>query len=233
MLNKNNKNQTPHPYKTTNVIYCIYSNEKHAKKLYVGLTKNSALSRLLQHINAHDNTPIHKYIQKHGPEKFKVFVLEQIPKNQSLEKAERNWILKLQTQINLKNPTNLNYIRKNYISRKQKLPQPIITKKQNKNNKKQAKINTNSKNKRMFRTRQYDYRIMVLQSKIQKGQNPNLNKYSNKSIRMLISVLINKKLLPHKPRQLGKPNIFLHHKTKPTVKITYFHNHIKEQITIY
>jgi hypothetical protein len=71
---------------------------------------------------------------------------------------------------------------------------------------------------------------MVLQQNISLNHNLKLENYSNKSLRILISVLINKKLQPHKPHQLGKPNIFLHHKTEPTVKIQYYHNHIKEQL---
>jgi hypothetical protein len=127
LIQKNNSKRTPHSYKTTNVVYCLYSNKKHIKKLYIGQISNSVFSRLLQHINTHDNTPIHNYIQKHGANNFKVFVLKQVSKHKSLLKIERYWILKLQTQINLKNPDKLNYLPKNYVSRTQQPPKPNIT----------------------------------------------------------------------------------------------------------
>ena len=147
-------NRTPHPLKTTNIIYCIYSIKKSAKKLYIELTRNSAFSRLLQHLTRIDKTPIHKYIQFHKPENFSVFVLEFVPLNKSLNTYKRNWILKLQTQINSSHPENLNYLKENTISRSKILTKPKIIKPTltNTNQITIQKETQKYKNKKMFRT---------------------------------------------------------------------------------
>jgi len=255
-----NFTHTPNPLKTTNVIYCIYSDKRSVKKLYIGQTSGTAYNRLQQHCHNTDHTPIHRYIQKNGPENFKVFALQKIRKNEKPETLEQNWIKKLQTQVNEKNPNNLNHIQQLKLTRKSKKtfpkPQtktpsvPIQTKRIHGNTIEIAP-------QRMYKSRDYTYRITILHNayinqtiyqqqmkslKKQKQKNkedePNrkiepeflLKSYSNKTLRMLASVISNKKIIPHKPKNNSKPTIFLQYFEKPNRKITKHNKSIKKLI---
>lgn len=197
---------SPSPHKTKSIIYCIYSNNPKNHKIYVGQTVHTAYVRLQQHIHTYNNNPLHKYMQLHNAKTFKIFALQHVNDKSKLNKAERYWIIKLQAQINNRNPDNLNFMT------------PLLnTRNLNKNLKTDCSPLSKNSN-RIYATREYAKRILYLNNQT------NIPKYLEnlhpKTLRKIISSLTNKSIQPIKPRRLTKPTIYLQHSFPPTNNIT-------------
>lgn len=76
-INQNNLNRDSEALKVKGIIYAIYS--IHSHRLYIGQTKNSALRRFEEHVQASlrgDNEKLHIAMRKSGWKHFRVFPLE-------------------------------------------------------------------------------------------------------------------------------------------------------------
>ena len=75
------------------IVYCI-TNASNGKK-YVGRTSKTLDQRWRAHVLAAKHGSCYKFhlaIRKHGPDAFKVEVLEECVDHESLCSAERRWI---------------------------------------------------------------------------------------------------------------------------------------------
>jgi hypothetical protein len=164
-------------------------------------------------MHTQNTTPLHKYMQIHNSKTFRTFVLQHTtPEN--LDKAEKEWIARLQTQSNNRFPDNLNYEKSFLISKKYN---------------KQTNTQTHKTTERLFASRDYARRIIFLNQTNNKEQY--LNSLNPQSLRQILSTLLNKEIQPVIPRKLTKPTIYLQHSYPPNPHTIYSHNTIKKQLT--
>lgn len=232
---KHNITKTPSPVNTKGVIYALYSIKKHAKKLYIGQTTNTAYNRLVQHQNSTNNYLINKYITAQGIENIRVFVLQS---TNELDKYERYWIHNLQTQYNNNNTRNLNIQSCNRQSRKYR---KIISKINNTskqltnrnvilNHKKTNKITT-----RIYRSHDWCHRLNTLFNN--NNIENTLKTYKTKTLSKFMSILNGKIFNLYKHTQNIKTNNILTYETTSSSNIKKLNkkltkNYTKKEITL-
>jgi hypothetical protein len=151
-------------------------------------------------------------MQLNKPKTFRIFVLQHTSPD-NLDKAERQWITKLQIQSNNRFPENLNYEKSLLISKTHKKLKNFPT------------IPTN----RTFASRDYARRIIYLNHI--ENKTPYLNSLNTRSLRKILSTLLNKEIQPIQPQRLTKPTIYLQHSYPPTLQTIKLHSTITKQLT--
>ena len=101
------------PKNTKIVIHAVYGMKEHKNSpIYVGQTKHTAYTRLLEEIktaNDHkSNTSISQFIRRIGRYNVSVFILQKVNEENMLDYYERLWIHRLETHVNKKEKPALN-----------------------------------------------------------------------------------------------------------------------------
>ena len=131
---KNKLNRTPHPLKTHNVIYVMFNLTKAGPQaLYVGKTRNNALTRRRTHIACSHTVklqklPIYRFLAKLTPDQIGILPLMSVPNYHSYSHYyERYWIHALQTHKKPKawyQPLNCSIEHTTYLKKAQKGSNP-------------------------------------------------------------------------------------------------------------
>jgi hypothetical protein len=206
-----NITHTPHPTKTHCVIYVGYSANPKYKQLYVGKTKNKAFVRRNQEINTATSKPyllLSKFINKIGPDNYRVLPLQTVKQWSLSHHFERYWINRLRTHFSkLFNNNGLNYSHE-HLPLKHRTPNKSKHQIKNSNNHPQS----HNHSPRNHHSRNFLSRIVLLYSLTTPQQQlQQLQHYNLFSLYRILSILQNRVANPHPHNTTSKFALSLPH----------------------